>query len=110
MLEQGDVPNDLNLRTSQRIAAGLAPLSLVALPALPLALATGAGSLTIACLLVLAASVALQRDFIAEFARLRGPGFAARACVFHQVHLTYSAVTFAVCWMRHRLRASKSSA
>jgi hypothetical protein len=110
MLERGGVPNDLNLRTSQRVAAALAPFALVCVGLAPGALLVGRPALALAALCLLGASTWLQRDFIAELARLRGVGFAARAWLFHQVHLTYSALTFAVCWCRHRLRSSKSSA
>jgi len=110
MLERGGVPNDLNLRTSQRVAAVLAPFALVCVGLAPGALLVGKPALALAALCLLGVSTWLQRDFIAELARLRGAGFAARAWLFHQVHLTYSALTFAVCWWRHRLRSSKSSA
>lgn len=109
MLEQGEVPNDLGLGTSQRIAAGLAPVALLSIPALVVALLTARGSMTLAALLVLGASLGLQRDFVAQLARLRGPGFAARAWAFHQVHLSYSGFTFAACWLRHRLRTARRS-
>ena len=104
MLEQDDVPDDLNLRLSQRVAAALAPFALLAAPGLVVAAFAGDGGVALACLLVLAGAVALQRDFVGELVRLRGPGFAARAWLFHQVHLSYSGVVFCLCWARHRLR------
>ena len=116
MLEQGGVPNDLGLGMSQRVAAGLAPVALLAVPMLFAGLLTAHAAMAFAALLVLAASLALQRDFLTLLVRLRGRGFAARAWLFHQVHLSYSGFTFAACWLRHRLRAagrsrrSKSSA
>ena len=103
MLERGGVPNDLNLRTSQRIAAALAPLALLAVAALPVALVAGAWTLAAASALALAISFALQRELMGEFARPRGAAFALRAFLFHQVHLTYSGATFVFCWLRNRL-------
>ncbi|MCA9511624.1 MAG: glycosyltransferase [Myxococcota bacterium] len=103
MLERGGVPNDLNLRTSQRVAAALAPLALACVAALPVALAAGAPAIAAAAAIVLATSVSLQIDLVREFARLRGPLFALRAWLFHQVHLSYSGATFVYCWLRNRL-------
>ena len=40
------------------------------------------------------------------FRRRRGFLFAASALAFHQVHLTYSGVAFAWCWLEHRLKPS----
>lgn len=109
MLEQDDVPDDLNLRLSQRLAAALAPLALLSIPGLVVGLVEGSAWLVGGAVLAVAGAVALQSDFIAELVRLRGAGFAARAWLFHQVHLTYSAVTFALCWLRYRLRMSGRS-
>jgi len=109
MLEQGEVPNDLNLRASQRVAAAIAPLALVALPCGLVALVAGELGLAAAALAVLLLSLGLQRDFIAELARLRGAGFAARAWLFHQIHLSYSGLTFVCCWLGYRLGAARDS-
>jgi GT2 family glycosyltransferase len=109
MLELGEVPNDLSLRTSQRIAAALAPFALLGVGALPVALLTSQGALALVALFAVGVALALQADFVAQLARLRGPLFAARARLFHQVHLSYSGLTFAICWSRHRLRAASSA-
>jgi glycosyltransferase involved in cell wall biosynthesis len=87
----------LNIGVSERINAVFALgllLTLVAVAAgfvpvwLPLAL--------------LAAIAAANREFLAFFYRARGPLFAIRAVLFHQLYYIYSAVTFAWCWLERR--------
>jgi len=105
VLERGHLPDDLNTRTSQRLAALVAPFALVALPALPLAIASGAAALALASLALLLASLLLNGGLLRLFARERGVSFAARGWLFHQVHLVYAAATLLVCallWHRPR--------
>jgi glycosyltransferase involved in cell wall biosynthesis len=88
ILETGEMPNDLNLRWSQRMSAALAPFvigGVLIAPLVPIALIPAA------------VSAMIQRDMIAFFHRARGPRFAAGAWLFHQVHLMYSAATYAYC-------------
>ena len=92
--ETGELPDDLNLRRSQRLAAAVAPLTLLALPLGPWAAATGRLALAAACGAAVAASLALSGGMVACFTRNVGPGFAVGAWLFHQVHLVYSAVAF----------------
>ena len=105
ILESGEVPNDLNLRSSQRIAAAIAPLALLA-PLAAIAFALG-GSATgaLASLALIGFSVALNRSMLVFFAKQRGLPFAVAGWAFHQVHLFYSAATFAVCTFQHHLRS-----
>lgn len=105
MLELGEMPNDLNLRTPQRVAAGLAPFALLSLCAAPLAALAGKWVALLVALAVVSASVALNWGMLRVFARERGAGFAAAGWCFHQVHLVYAAATFAVCALLHRRRA-----
>ena len=103
--ETGEMPDDLNLRRSQRVAAALAPLALLALPLGPWAAATGRLALAVACAAAVTVSLALAGGMLACFARHVGPGFAVRAWLFHQVHLVYSALTFVLAtWPRHTRR------
>lgn len=92
--DRGSTPNDLNLRVSQRVAAALAPLALLALIAAPVAALRGSFWLGVLAAGTLAASLSLQAPMIHFFARRRGPVFALGAWLFHQVHLIYSALTF----------------
>jgi GT2 family glycosyltransferase len=95
--EQDEMPNDLNLRLAQRIAAALAPLALASLLVLPLSLFAGFPLVGLVCAAILATSIALHFPMIRCFARARGPLFALGGWAFQQVHLTYSAVTFVAC-------------
>ncbi len=104
ILDGGRLPNDLNLRLSQRVAAAVAPLALAAVLAAPVAGATGAWLLLVASLAAVSASVALNGGMLRFFARRRGLPFAVGAWLFHQVHLLYSSATLAACLVAHRLR------
>lgn len=104
ILETGRMPDDLNLRWGQRLAALLAPLVLATPLLAPLAWAgRGAGAGLLACAPALL-SLVLQRDLVLCFARSGGAWFALRAWLFHQVHLTYSAATMAGCSLAHAAR------
>ncbi len=101
LLERGGLPDDLNLRLSQRLAALLAPVALAAVVALPWALVAGVWWLALASALTIASSVALNGYLVRAFARAAGPVFAAGGWLFHQVHLIYSAATWGVLWLRN---------
>ena len=104
ILTTGELPNDLNLGWSQRFASLLAPLALLAVVALPVALLLGSWGAAGVCVLPLAASLALHAGWLRFFAQLRGGGFALRAWWFHQVHLFYSAVTLVLVTLSHLIR------
>lgn len=108
ILEGAGLPDDLNLRLSQRIAAALAPLALLSLVALPV-LAVVAPVWCAVPAVILLASFVLSGDLLAFFARARNPAFAVLAVLFHQVHLTYSAVTFALVTFAHKLGIGRRS-
>ena len=104
ILDTGELPNDLNLSWSQRLASGLSPLALLAVFALPLAIATRSWGVALPSALVLAASLSLHASWLRFFASLRGVGFALRAWWFHQVHLLYSTVTLVLVTLGHLIR------
>jgi len=107
ILESGDVPNDLNLRTSQRVAAALSPFALMApFAALCFALAGNASGVFLS-LVVVASSILLSRGMLGFFLKRRGFAFALGGWAFHQLHLFYSALTFAYCAVEHRLAANR---
>jgi hypothetical protein len=108
ILATGEMPNDLNLAWKQRVAAALAPFALGGAAVFPLA-ALAAPALALAALAPVGASVALGWPMSEFFWKKRGPSFAARAWAFHQVHLTYSAVTMAVLVADHAVRARRST-
>lgn len=109
ILERGQIPADLNLRWSQRIAALFAPLTLIALVVAPLAAAGGALSILAICAACVGASIGLSASLLRFFARCRGVGFALRAWLFHQVHLTYSAAVFGALTATQRLRRRRGT-
>lgn len=104
ILATGKLPNDLNLRTSQRVAAALSPLVMLAVPAVPLSLLFGAFPVAALAMLPVLISLAIHADVLRSLAKLRGTGFALKYFLFHQVHLFYSATTFALLSFSHKLR------
>ncbi len=86
------VPDDLNLRRRQRVAAALAPLALAALAAL-VALPMVAPRWTAVPVVVVVASLHQNRGLVRCFARVHGAAFAFAGWAFHQIHLTYCAAT-----------------
>ena len=99
--DRGEMPDDLNLKKSQRVAALVAPLALAAVPALPLCLAFAPAWAGVPAAAIAAAWV-LNRHMLGFFKRTCGWWFAVRAFLFHQVHLIYSAATFVVTSLLHR--------
>lgn len=109
IVRAGELPNDLNLHWSQRVAAALAPFVLLSLLLMPVAvIAEGLDGL-LWTLLLPALSLALHFGLVRDFARARGLGFALAAWLFHQVHLIYSAATLAYVTLEHRLAGKKPS-
>jgi hypothetical protein len=108
ILETGEIPDDLNLAWLQRLAGGVAPLALVALCLAPWAAWAGRWDLLAVAALALGTSIALHVDMLRSFTRLRGAGFAARAWLFHQVHLSYSTATLALCVLAHSTRSLRT--
>ncbi|HEX2675791.1 MAG TPA: hypothetical protein VHM19_04110, partial [Polyangiales bacterium] len=109
ILDTGKLPNDLNLRTSQRIAAALSPFVMLAVPAVPLLLALGQVPLAMPLLAAVLISLFIHADVLRTLAGLRGVGFALKYFLFHQVHLFYSATTFALLSIQHKLKPRVAS-
>jgi len=109
ILKTGELPNDLNLALSQRIAAGLAPFALLGLVGAPLAFALGLHGVGGALLVPLLASVLMHVPMLRFFRRAQGSVFAIMAYCFHQVHLTYSAVTMAVLVLERAVRPAPAT-
>ena len=105
----GDVPNDLNLKLSQRVAALVAPFALLSVVAIPVLLLL-APIWAILPGAVLLTALALNFDLAAFFAKRRGILFGVGGFLFHQVHLVYSAATFLFVMIGNRLGGSKAKA
>jgi cellulose synthase/poly-beta-1,6-N-acetylglucosamine synthase-like glycosyltransferase len=103
IMESGEMPNDLNLHWTQRMAAAIAPFVLLGLVSAPVAALLGQWLLVGALLTPAAISLVMHKDFIAFFAASAGLSFAVRGWLFHQVHLTYSAAVFAMVAGKYRL-------
>jgi GT2 family glycosyltransferase len=91
ILERAELPADLNLRWSQRVAALLAAPALVSLPAIEQVAVAGRFWGVATAIAIVAASFAANRDLLAFFAARRGLGFATAAWLFHQLHLLVAA-------------------
>ncbi len=102
LIVEGDgPPDDLNLRTSQRVAAALAPFVLLSILALsPIAVIDPGWLLLPFAIITL--GVLLNGGLLSFFLLRRGPFFCLGGFVFHQVHLLYSAVTYALVALTHR--------
>jgi glycosyltransferase involved in cell wall biosynthesis len=98
------LPNDLNLKTAERVSALLAcavvALALGALVGGPLPRAAWLGALA-ATLVVF---VAWNHEFYGFFARARGLVFAARVIPLHVLYYLYSIAAFAIGVARHLAR------
>lgn len=98
ILERG-MPDDLNVKVSQRLSAAATVLATLAL----------AGALLEARLLWLAAALALlvallNLPLYRFFFRLRGARFTALAFGMQLLYYVYSTGTFAILWLGHQLR------
>jgi GT2 family glycosyltransferase len=101
ILQTGALPNDLNLRWQQRLAAALSPLVLLGFLALPLSLAVGQWSVALASACVMGVSLVLHAEMLGRLRRIRGLPFTLAFWAFHQVHLLYSAATLAILTALH---------
>lgn len=109
ILETGVLPDDLNLKLSQRLAALLAPLSLLSVVAAPL-IAILSPWLSSIALLPILLSYLLNAGLFACFLENGGVALFVFGWFLHQLHLTYSAATFAICSVQHRLTKRRESA
>jgi GT2 family glycosyltransferase len=108
ILETGEMPDDLNLGWSQRIASLLAPFALAAPGAAIWGVCTTRWEIAAVAATLLVASLVLHADMLRCCAGARGWGFALRAWLFHQVHLVYSSLTMALCILQHLVRGLRS--
>ncbi len=97
ILEQQGLINDMNLKSSDRISAGLVGLSVILLPLVILVPAI------IALVVILLIIVAiLNRDLLAFYARKRGFLFAAMTFPWQILYYLYSGIIFAGSWHRFK--------
>lgn len=96
ILASGEMPNDLNLAWSQRLAAAIAPFALLGLAGAPALFLAGLPVPAVAAALPTLASFLFHLPMMRFFSRAVNPAFALSGWVFHQLHLTYSAATMTV--------------
>ena len=96
ILENHEMVNDLNLKMSQRISAGLLGLAVVILP-----FAIFKTSLLFVILFLLAMIFLLNYELFSFLFRSRGLGFSTLSFPLHLLYYFYSGVTFLVCWCDH---------
>ena len=109
ILNTGELPNDLNLAWLQRLAAAVAPLTLLAPLAIPTTLAFGYFGIAAVFGAAVFISCWVHRGMFGFFWRRRGPAFAIGALLFHQVHLIYSAATLVVLTLERLLKGRPAS-
>jgi len=102
IVERGALADDLNTRVAQRCAAGLAPLVLLSVASLVPVAVWSPGWLPLPLALI-AVGWWLSGSLAGFFWRRRGGWFGVAAWLFHQVHLFYSAATFALVAAARRL-------
>lgn len=96
ILENQNLVNDLNLRTADRISAGLVGLSLLLLPVAIFKIAV----LPI-ILIFLTVIFILNYKLYSFFITRRGLLFAALAFPMQLLYFFYSGLVFVLCWLRH---------
>ena len=98
--QAGEVPNQLNLETSQRISSMLSG-GIIALILSGLLFAKWwLGVVAVFCLILL---IALNRDLYSFFLRKKGLLFLVGAIFWHILYYVYSAIIFVYCWIRFRI-------
>jgi hypothetical protein len=105
ILESGRVPDDLNLKRTQRLSVALAGLAVVLLPLA--ALRSELLAFSIAALLWVAV---LNRGLYAFFFRQRGIFFAAACIPLHFLYYLYSGLSFLYVWAGFQLRGPGGAA
>ena len=96
ILENQGMINDMNLKTADRMSAVLVGFTIMLLPFVlwqPLM-----GLLVLCCVF---ATVFLNRDILAFYARKRGVLFAAMTVPWQMLYFFYSGVVFVLCWFWH---------
>jgi glycosyltransferase involved in cell wall biosynthesis len=99
ILEQQGLINDMNLRSSDRISAGLVGISVILLPLVIWFPAI----LSIVVILLIAVAI-LNRDILAFYSRKRGFLFAAMTFPWQILYYLYSGIIFAGSWHRYKVQ------
>jgi glycosyltransferase involved in cell wall biosynthesis len=103
IIENGAMMNDLNLRMSDRISAGLLGLSLALL-----SLSIFEPFLLVIVPLLLTTIVVINHRFYAFFLKKRGLLFTTLVFPAHLLYYFYSSVAFALCWVNQLLPGKRT--
>jgi len=98
MLEQREITRDLNLKSSDRLSAGLVGLVTAASPFLVLELRLAYVQALLLIILLL-----LNQHLYRFFLLKRGVAFAALSVPMHYLYYLYSGLSFTFCWMTQPL-------
>jgi glycosyltransferase involved in cell wall biosynthesis len=104
ILKSGKMVNDLNLKHTERICAGLILLSILLVPLIFIKPA-----ILLLILAFQASVIALNYKLYLFFLRRKGLLFAASAFPWHGLYYVYSSGTFALCWTMHLLSGKQSN-
>jgi GT2 family glycosyltransferase len=107
ILEQKQMPKDLNLKPGQRASVALVALVWACLASALAVPGLRTGFLGVV-LTAVALIVTLNRDLYRFFARERGPLFVLAAIPLHLLYFTYGGLTFFCVWLDHRLKSSSA--
>jgi hypothetical protein len=99
IFERKGMLNDLNMKTTDRISAGLLGLSLLILP-----FSFFRPELLLLIVVLLALIPVLNHKLYRFFFKRKGLAFAILAFPLHLLYYFYSAVTFVLCWFNHHFR------
>ncbi|MGA7408989.1 MAG: glycosyltransferase family 2 protein [Bryobacteraceae bacterium] len=105
ILKSQRMPDDLNLKQSQRVSAGLTCALIPVLVSAAVLRSLGAVAIAVGMLL---AVMALNRDLYRFFAGERGLWFAIRAIPMHLLYYLYSVLGFVIGLAEHIKRAAAS--
>ena len=103
MLEQRNVPDDLNLKGSQRLSGALMGAASVVTP-----LSAFRVELLVLSLAALLAVVVLNRHLYVFFFRQRGLLFAGACILLHLLYYLYSGISYLYVWAGFRLKGPAS--
>ncbi|MGI0025997.1 MAG: glycosyltransferase, partial [Nitrososphaera sp.] len=107
ILDQGNLPSDLNLQLSHRVSSMLVFLLIIMLTlaffdALNFFSITIKGVFIFISLLLIVSLLFLNRKLYSFFFQKRGIKFLLFAIPLHFLYYSYSGLTFAVCWILHK--------
>lgn len=109
ILETKTMPSDMNLRMTDRVSTALTGLLFISVLILVLDLigvlrVVPFARIALLALIISAALLILNRDVYGFFIRKRGLGFTLLAIPMHLFYYLYSGASFAVCWIKKRIR------